>query len=84
MGLTENKSLSKVYEKKKNNLESLLKMVILGDSGVGKTSILYRFCNDKFNDNYINTIGLEFISKNITVNNKSIKLKIVRNIENKK
>jgi len=33
------------------------KIVLLGDSGVGKSSIAQRFCNDKFDDNHDVTIG---------------------------
>ena len=34
-----------------------VKVLIIGDSGVGKTTLLKRFCDEDFNETYINTIG---------------------------
>ena len=51
---------------------------MIGDSGVGKSCILLRFADDKFNENFYATIGVDFRFKNITVDNKSVKLQIVR------
>ena len=50
------------------------KIIFLGDQGVGKSSILNRFAQDKFEPNYQATIGLDFHSKNITNENTSIRL----------
>ena len=54
----------------------LFKLLILGESGVGKTSLLYRFTHDTFPANLPTTIGLEFDSKIIILNNNLIKLQI--------
>ena len=54
------------------------KIVMIGDSGVGKSCILLRFADDKFNENFYATIGVDFRFKNITIDNKSVKLQIVR------
>ena len=53
------------------------KIVMIGDSGVGKSCILLRFADDKFNENFYATIGVDFRFKNISVDNKSVKLQIV-------
>ena len=50
---------------------------MIGDSGVGKSCILLRFADDKFNENFYATIGVDFRFKNITIDNKSVKLQIV-------
>jgi Ras-related protein Rab-6A len=50
------------------------KIIFLGDQGVGKSSILNRFAQDKFEQNYQATIGLDFHSKNVTINNTSVRL----------
>ena len=43
------------------------KMCVIGDEGVGKTSLIRRFVVDKFDDKYIATIGTKTSKKNITV-----------------
>ena len=45
-----------------NNAESF-KVVLMGESGVGKTSILNRFTKDTFKENIMSTAGVTFISK---------------------
>jgi len=44
---------------------TLLKVIIIGDSGVGKTSLLQQFVNHRFDGNYKSTIGTDFLSKDI-------------------
>ena len=50
------------------------KIIFLGDQSVGKSSILNRFYQDKFETDYQATIGLDFHSKNIEINGSSIRL----------
>jgi Ras-related protein Rab-6A len=50
------------------------KLIFLGDQGTGKSSILNRFVEDKFDSNYQATIGLDFQSKNIQIDNQDIHL----------
>ena len=69
---------SKGAKKKSKQFDYTFKIVMIGDSGVGKSCILLRFADDKFNENFYATIGVDFRFKNITVDNKSIKLQIVR------
>ena len=38
-----------------------VQIVMIGDSGVGKTSLLLRFANDRFDDSYMTTVGLDFV-----------------------
>ena len=38
----------------------LFRICLLGDAGVGKTSLLTRFCDNSFKENYNNTIGVDF------------------------
>ena len=52
---------------------------MIGDSGVGKSCILLRFADDKFNENFDSTIGVDFRCKSITIDNKYIKVQIVSN-----
>ena len=50
------------------------KVIFLGDPSVGKSSILNRFVLDKFDTNYQATIGLDFQSKNILIDNRNVRL----------
>lgn len=45
----------------------LVKVIVLGDSGVGKTNILTQFCDSKFSQNYTATIGVDFKIKILNV-----------------
>lgn len=56
----------------------LVKVLIVGDSGVGKTAILNKFANGSFDDLYSSTIGVDFKSKILkaTGTNISVKLQI--------
>ena len=70
-------SKSRVGKKKPKQFDYTFKIVMIGDSGVGKSCILLRFADDKFNENFYATIGVDFRFKNVTVDNKSVKLQIV-------
>mmetsp|Transcript_33486 Transcript_33486/g.69178 ORF Transcript_33486/g.69178 Transcript_33486/m.69178 type:complete len:209 (+) Transcript_33486:396-1022(+) len=56
--------------------DHLVKLILLGDSGVGKSSLLARFADDQFKTSYLTTIGMDFKAKVIDVNGKKIKLQI--------
>ena len=49
--------------------EHEIKICLVGDVSVGKTSIASRFCKNTFNENYINTIGGAYQQQNIVLNN---------------
>ena len=55
----------------------LIKLLIIGDSGVGKTCFLLRFSEDNFTATHLTTIGIDFKIKTIEVDSKQIKLQIV-------
>ena len=54
----------------------LFKIVIIGDSGVGKSCMLLRFADGTFTDSFISTIGVDFKIKTLNIDNKKIKLQI--------
>ena len=60
----------------KQNYDFLFKILIIGDSGVGKTCILSRFTKKNFIEKHITTSGREFNNKILKVENKPIKLQI--------
>ncbi|KAG7264529.1 hypothetical protein CRUP_019901 [Coryphaenoides rupestris] len=54
----------------------LFKLLLIGDSGVGKTCLIIRFAEDNFNSTYISTIGIDFKVKTIDVDGKKVKLQV--------
>lgn len=60
----------------KKSYDLLFKLLLIGDSGVGKTCILFRFSEDAFNTTFISTIGIDFKIKTIELKGKKIKLQI--------
>ena len=51
-----------------------LKLIVVGNQGTGKSSILNRFVNETFDERYQATIGLDFQSKNITIHDQDVRL----------
>lgn len=54
----------------------LFKILVIGDSGVGKSCIMLRFTDDLFNERFISTIGIDFKVRTIEINGVTIKLQI--------
>ena len=54
----------------------IFKILIIGDSSVGKSNILLRFSDNIFYDTFLITIGVDFKIKNVNVYDKAIKLNI--------
>ena len=54
----------------------LFKIVIIGDSNVGKSCLLVRFADDCFTENYITTIGVDFRFRTLNIGNNNVKLQI--------
>ncbi|XP_055621876.1 ras-related protein Rab-8A [Toxorhynchites rutilus septentrionalis] len=52
------------------------KVLVLGDSNVGKTCIVHRYCDERYYDTYISTIGIDFKQKLINLDGVPIKLQI--------
>ncbi|XP_014210943.1 ras-related protein Rab-9A [Copidosoma floridanum] len=55
---------------------TLLKVVILGDGGVGKSCLMNRFVSDRFEEQSFHTIGVEFLNKEIDIGGESYMLQI--------
>lgn len=55
----------------------LIKLLLIGDSGVGKSCLLLRFCDDQFTPSFITTIGIDFKIRTIDLDGKRAKLQIV-------
>jgi Ras-related protein Rab-35 len=56
--------------------DHLFKLLIIGDSGVGKSSLLVRFADKTFTGSYITTIGVDFKIRSLEVDGEKVKLQI--------
>ncbi|XP_078372247.1 ras-related protein Rab-13-like [Oculina patagonica] len=58
------------------NYDYLFRLLLVGDSGVGKTCILIRFVENTFSSSYISTIGIDFKIRTLELDGKKVKLQI--------
>lgn len=65
-----------MHSKDGRKADFLVKVIIIGDSGVGKTNLITRFCENHFKDTYVATIGVDFKIKSLTLNDKKFKMQI--------
>ena len=59
-----------------NDYEYLFKILLIGNSNVGKSSLFLRFVDEIWKENFVPTIGVDFKIKSIKIDNKTIKLQI--------
>ena len=60
-----------------NNSEEIeFKLITLGDSGVGKTSIIKRYAFNIFDENSLTTVGINYVRKDVTIKSKKKNIKI--------
>lgn len=70
-------------ESSDQNFDYMFKILIIGNSSVGKTSFLFRYADDSFTPAFVSTVGIDFKVKTIYRNDKRIKLQIwVRHLIN--
>lgn len=60
------------------NKNALLKVVILGDGGVGKSCLMNRFVSNQFDEHSFHTIGVEFLNKDIEFEGETYTLQVMR------
>ncbi|CAD5217904.1 unnamed protein product [Bursaphelenchus xylophilus] len=59
-----------------NRKKALLKIIILGDTGVGKTSLMNQYVNNRFSSQYKATIGADFLTKDIHIDGRTVTVQI--------
>ena len=64
------------HECKRLTTQSQIKLLLIGDSGVGKSCCLLRFSEDSFTPSFITTIGIDFKIRTIELDGKRVKLQI--------
>jgi small GTP-binding protein len=63
-------------QEEESSYDYVFKLVIVGDSGVGKTNLLGRFVNDSFDFASKSTIGLDLTIKNMVIKKKRVRVQI--------
>ncbi|GCC25513.1 hypothetical protein chiPu_0003923 [Chiloscyllium punctatum] len=58
------------------NFDYMFKLLIIGNSSVGKTSFLFRYADDTFTSAFVSTVGIDFKVKTVYRNDKRVKLQI--------
>ncbi|XP_075240326.1 ras-related protein Rab-3-like isoform X2 [Convolutriloba macropyga] len=58
------------------NFDYMFKLLIIGNSSVGKTSFLFRYADDSFTSAFVSTVGIDFKVKTVVRNDKRVKLQI--------
>ena len=56
--------------------DELYRIVVVGDSGVGKSSLITRFSDDEFKEGYASTVGVDFRIRTIQMDSKVVKLQL--------
>nr|CAH7712167.1 unnamed protein product [Callosobruchus chinensis] len=56
---------------------TLLKVVILGDGGVGKSCLMNRFVSNQFDEHSFHTIGVEFLNKDVEIDSETYTLQVI-------
>ena len=59
--------------------KEVLKVILLGNGGVGKSSLMRRYVNNVFEEKTLHTIGVEFLNKDVDFNNKTFTLQVKTN-----
>jgi len=63
-------------EQPRKGYDYLFKLLLIGDTAVGKSSLLLRFTEDMFNPSFISTIGIDFKVKTVDIDGKRVKLQV--------
>jgi len=62
------------FKEKKHKV--IVKVGMLGDSGIGKTSLMVKYIEDKYDEDYIETLGVNFMEKKVGLNNVDVTISI--------
>ena len=69
-------SSSQDNQRKTSNYQYIFKLILIGNSGVGKSCILQRYMKHTFEEKYKCTIGVDFLMKSVVINGQTVKLQL--------
>ena len=67
---------SNINTEQQQSYDYLFKLLIIGDQATGKSCLLRRFVQDVFSEEYVATIGIDFMIKEVTIAGKTVKLQM--------
>jgi small GTP-binding protein len=59
-----------------DQIDYVFKVLLIGDSGVGKSSLLRRYVDDEYSDSFVSTIGVDFRLRNVRLNGATVRLQL--------
>ena len=62
--------------KESQRRRTFAKVIILGDSGVGKTSLMNQYVNKRFSNQYKATIGADFLTKDVVIDDRVVTMQV--------
>ena len=74
--MTQNTSTGTAKDAADQNFDYMFKLLIIGKSSVGKTSLLFRYVDDSFTSAFVSTVGIDFKVKTVFRHDKRVKLQI--------
>lgn len=77
MGPTKNNSGSGSTSNKQKQSSILLKVILLGDGGVGKSCLMNRFIQNRFDTSLFHTIGVEFLNKEVLYQDQGYTIQVI-------
>lgn len=75
-GLSDRKTFSASQFEKTSEYDYLFKILLLGNQGVGKSSLLGRFADNEFLETYRTTVGVDFKIRTVEIDDKAVKLQL--------
>ncbi|MHA1121535.1 MAG: Rab family GTPase [Candidatus Heimdallarchaeota archaeon] len=74
--MDKSKERTRISKTRGPRYQHLFKVIVVGAGKVGKTSLTIRFAEDRFRESYLPTLGVDFMTKNLTVNEAKVKLQL--------
>lgn len=68
--------MSQAVPQHKGEFDVAIKLLVIGDTSVGKTCLLLRYCEDRYSSSFISTIGIDFKSKVMNIDGTRVRAQL--------